>query len=367
MRSLGLDVDGPAVWGAAATGRGPGVFIVELTAALDGAPIDTEAVRRWLERVPALTLDGARPTANELTHRLAEFWLPAEQILYIGRSRKTVAARVAAMYATALGDDRPNAGGHWLKTLYGMTKARLWWATTDAHEEYEDELLSQFIAAAGSLPFANLVDTAGQPKPHGIAHALRETADAPPAAGQTTTAKSTKARATATRRTPARRPPVAKVEPPPGAATEITAEGAVEMRTELDHLRNEVRPVVIDRVKTARELGDLRENAEYQEARREQSFVEGRIQALEALLRSAVVVEGRASDGTVAVGSSVVVEMDGEQSTWVIVGSNEADPARGRISYGSPVGQAILGRRAGDEVVAQLPRGELRLRLLEVS
>jgi transcription elongation factor GreA len=117
----------------------------------------------------------------------------------------------------------------------------------------------------------------------------------------------------------------------------------------------------------ARELGDLRENAEYQEARREQSFVEGRIQALEALLRSAVVVEGRASDGTVAVGSSVVVEMDGEQSTWVIVGSNEADPARGRISYGSPVGQAMLGRRAGDEVVAQLPRGELRLRLLEVS
>ena len=123
---------------------------------------------------------------------------------------------------------------------------------------------------------------------------------------------------------------------------------------------------MIDRVKTARELGDLRENAEYQEARREQSFVEGRIQALEALLRTAVVVEGGAGDGTVAVGSSVVVETDGEENTWQIVGANEADPGRGRISYASPVGQALMGRRAGDEVTAQLPRGELRLRLVEV-
>ena len=146
----------------------------------------------------------------------------------------------------------------------------------------------------------------------------------------------------------------------------VSAEGADDLRAELDHLRNVIRPVVIDRVKTARELGDLRENAEYQEARREQSFVEGRIQALEALLRTAVVVTGGASDGTVAVGSSVVVETDGEQNTWQIVGANEADPGRGNISYASPVGQALMGRRAGDEVTAQLPRGELQLRLVEV-
>ena len=146
----------------------------------------------------------------------------------------------------------------------------------------------------------------------------------------------------------------------------VSAAGADELKAELDHLRNVIRPAVIDRVKTARELGDLRENAEYQEARREQSFTEGRIQALEALLRTAVVVDGGASDGTVAVGSSVTVEMDGEQTTWQIVGANEADPGRGKISYASPVGQALMGRRAGDEVTAQLPRSELQLRLIEV-
>lgn len=371
MRSLGLDVDGPAVWGAPASGRGPGVFIVELAAPTDEAPIDTEALRRWLERVPALTLDGEQPTTHELARRLAEFWLPGEPILYVGRSRKTVSSRIAAMYATQLGDDRPNAGGYWLKTLYGMSKARVWWATTDAHEEYEDELLTQFAARVAAdaaapertlgLPFANLLDTAGRAKPHGLENALRTGATATAAA-----APATKARKTAAPRRAAVRRTVAKAEPPQAAPAYVSVAGAGELNAELEHLRNEVRPVVIDRVKTARELGDLRENAEYQEARREQSFVEGRIQALEALLRTAVVVAGGAADGAVAVGSSVVVETDGEENTWLIVGANEADPGRGRISYASPVGQALMGRRAGDEVTAQLPRGELRLRLIEV-
>jgi len=378
MRSMGLDVDGPALWGSPAPGRGPGVFIVELSAPVDEAPIDTEAVRRWLERVPALTVDGERPTPHQLARRLAEFWLPGEQVLYVGRSRRTVAARVAAMYATDLGDDKPNPGGYWLKALYGMSKARIWWATTEAHEEYEDELLAQLAQHFGvdeatgqrtlGLPFANLITSDGRAKVHGIEHALRDTASAPPPGSKAATASATKARATTnTRRAPTRRPPLPKKEPPKAEPAIVSAAGADELKAELDQLRNTVRPAVIDRVKTARELGDLRENAEYQEARREQSFVEGRIQALEAILRTAVVVEAGVGDGSVAVGSSVVVEMDGEENTWQIVGANEADPGRGRISYGSPVGQALMGRRAGDEVTAQLPRGELRLRLIEVS
>ena len=147
----------------------------------------------------------------------------------------------------------------------------------------------------------------------------------------------------------------------------VSAAGADELRAELEHLRNEVRPVVIERVKTARELGDLRENAEYQEARREQSFMEGRIQALEALLRTAVVVEGALGDGAVAVGSSVVVDMDGEQ-THLADRRAPTKPTRPAAASPTrrPVGQALLGRRAGDEVVAQLPRGELRFRLVEV-
>jgi transcription elongation factor GreA len=373
MRSLGLDVDGPALWNTPAAGRGPGVFIVELAAPTDAASIDTEAVRRWLDRVPALAVDGERPTTHQLARWLADFWLADEQILYIGRSRKAVAARIAAMYATQLGDDRPNAGGYWLKTLYGMSRARIWWATTDAHEEYEDELLTQFASRMTAnqaarvrtlgLPYANLVDLTGRNKAHGLENALREVADSRTAA----TAPATKARRTAApRRKAARRSPVAKPEPPQAAPSYVSAAGADDLNAELEHLRNEVRPVVIERVKTARELGDLRENAEYQEARREQSFVEGRIQALEALLRTAVVVAAGGGDGTVAVGSSVVVDTDGEENTWQIVGANEADPGRGRISYASPVGQALMGRRAGDEVTAQLPRGELRLRLIEV-
>ena len=146
----------------------------------------------------------------------------------------------------------------------------------------------------------------------------------------------------------------------------MTADGLQKLREEYDHLTGVGRREMSQRIQAARELGDLRENAEYQEARREQSFTEGRIQALEALMRTAVVVEAGGSDGSVSVGSSVVVDMEGEQNTWHIVGANEADPGRGRISYVSPVGQALMGRRAGDEVVAQLPRGELRLRLIEV-
>jgi transcription elongation factor GreA len=375
MRSMGLEVDGPALWGAAAPGRGPGVFIVELSAPADEAPIDTEAVRRWLERVPALTVDGERPTAHQLARRLAEFWLPGEQVLYVGRSRKTVVARVAAMYATELGDDKPNPGGYWLKALYGMRRARIWWATTDAHEEYEDELLVQLAQRLGideaasrrtlGLPFANLITSDGRVKVHGIENPLRDAASVPAAGSKSVTPA--KARSAATRRTPARRAaPAPKKEPPKAEPAIVSAAGADELKAELEHLRNTIRPAVIDRVKTARELGDLRENAEYQEARREQSFVEGRIQALEALMRTAVVVEAGAGDGSVAVGSSVVVEMDGEENTWQIVGANEADPGRGRISYVSPVGQALMGRRAGDQVTAHLPRGELRLRLIDV-
>ena len=375
MRSLGLDVDGPAVWGSPANGRAPGLFIVEMAAPVDEAPIDTEAVRRWLERVPALKVNGERPTTHQLARRLAEFWLPGEQILYVGRSRKTVAARVAAMYATQLGDDKPNPGGYWLKALYGMSKARIWWASTDAHEEYEDEMLNQLAglfdiddetrARTLGLPFGNLITSDGRAKTHGLENPLRDAASAATAAASA--ASKAKARATTPRRARVRKAePEVKNEPPKAEPAMVSAAGADELRAELEHLRNEVRPVVIERVKTARELGDLRENAEYQEARREQSFTEGRIQALEALLRTAVVVEAGAGDGTVAVGSSVVVDMDGEENTWQIVGANDADPGRGRISYVSPVGQALLGRRAGDKVTAQLPRGELQLRLIEV-
>jgi transcription elongation factor GreA len=148
--------------------------------------------------------------------------------------------------------------------------------------------------------------------------------------------------------------------------THLTADGLAALETELDQLRTVRRPEVILRVKNARELGDLRENAEYQEARNEQSFLEGRIQAIENMIRSAVVIE-KDHTGEVILGSHVLVEHGGEQMTFHIVGSTEADPASGRISNASPVGRALMGSRAGSTVVAELPGRSVDYRIVEVT
>ena len=119
-------------------------------------------------------------------------------------------------------------------------------------------------------------------------------------------------------------------------------------------------------MKQARELGDLRENADYEAARREQSFLEGRIQEIEQVLRNAVVITTRDS-GVVHLGSTIEVEIEGERATLHLVGPSESDPSEGRISDASPVGKALMGRRAGDEVVVQAPGRQVHYRVLEVS
>ncbi|MGK2852123.1 MAG: hypothetical protein ACSLFN_14615, partial [Candidatus Limnocylindrales bacterium] len=168
LREVGLMADGPLPWGRPVPARGPGVFIVEAAAARATAPIELTRVGKWLERVPELRLDGDRPSSRALSARLASFWLPNQVVLYVGGSTTSVAARIAAMERTELGDRRPASGGHWLRTLSSLGATRLWWAATDAIEEYEDALLSAFAAAvpaadraalpagAGALPFANL-------------------------------------------------------------------------------------------------------------------------------------------------------------------------------------------------------------------
>ncbi len=126
------------------------------------------------------------------------------------------------------------------------------------------------------------------------------------------------------------------------------------------------RPEIVGRIKAAKELGDLRENADYEAARNEQSFNEGRIQALEALIKTAVVVGERRRGEEVGLGSTVVLEREGEQEIYTIVGPTEASPDEGRVSHVSPVGRAVMGRRAGDEVVVRAPRGDMRYRISEV-
>ena len=159
LRSIGLMADGPTVWGRPVPASGPGVFVVELPAPLATAPIELTRVGKWIERVETLRLDGERPTSKALAARLASFWLPSQTILYIGASDASVARRVAAIGRTELGDRRPNPGGHWLRTLRSLDGVRVWWAATDATEEYEDALFSAFAEA---VPEADL---AGVPRP----------------------------------------------------------------------------------------------------------------------------------------------------------------------------------------------------------
>src|SRR5215208_4713317 len=180
LRAVGLLADGPAVWGRPFRAPGAGVFLVELPSPPAAAPIDINRVGKWLERVPTLRLDGQETSSKAIAARLASFWIPSTTVLYIGTSQQSIGNRVVALERTVLGDRRPYAGGHWLKTLRGLEQARVWWAGTAATEEYEDALFAAFAEKIPAeevarlhdpvvvLPFANLRSTSGDRKAHGL-------------------------------------------------------------------------------------------------------------------------------------------------------------------------------------------------------
>ena len=412
LRSVGLLADGPVRWGSPVRVGGPGLYVVELPGLLKAAPIDHQLVAHWLERVPTLTLDGARPTQRELAVRMGEFWLPDETVLYIGMTNLSIGGRVGALVKTPLGDRRPHAGGHWLKTLTVLPDLRIWWASTAAPEEYEDALLSAFaerVPDAGRaalrdssvvLPWANLQAATDERKQHGIKGALlADEADRPATKAERVAAAASAARGTGAKRgsaDPTRRTGVLRSTParprsttpraatgsraaaaaikaagrPAGPAVQLSPEGLIALRAELDELTNVLRPAIVARIAAARELGDLKENSDYHEARREQSFAEGRIRQLEDQLRNAVVVEG-GGGSVVAIGSTVVVErMDPagalETTTFKIVGAAEASPKADKISNVSPIGAALIGRKPGDAVEVVIPSGRIGFRILEV-
>jgi transcription elongation factor GreA len=152
--------------------------------------------------------------------------------------------------------------------------------------------------------------------------------------------------------------------------TWISSEGLARLRAEHEELTTRRRPEVIARIKAAKELGDLKENADYAAAREEQSFLEGRIAAIEGTLRGATVIEAADTsvEGVVSLGATVTIEDElGGHSTFRIVGSAEADPAAGRISNVSPVGRALLGHAAGETVEIAAPRGAVHYRIVDVS
>jgi len=397
FRTVGLRPDGPAILGRPFRASGGGVFVIELPAALPAAPIEITRVGKWIERVPSLTLDGVRPTSKQLATRLNAFWLPSRTVLYIGSTPSSIVGRVTALERHVLGDRRPHASSQWLKTL-SVSGLKVWWAETQATEEYEDALLTAFAQAvppdevarlhdqARVLPFANLRTTAGESKAHGIAGAFvpEEPAavmpptyrvDVPPgdadgarpdARGSGTLRRT--GRAPATARVSVRRPatPKAARVARPGDQILLSAEGLTQLRTEHEELVAR-RPGVVSRIRAAKELGDLKENSDYHAAREEQGFLEGRIQALEAQLRAAVVVDAPSDTTRVSMGSHVTVEVDGEESRLTIVGTTESKPSAGRISQDSPVGRALVGKNAGDEAVVRTPGGEVRYRIVAID
>ena len=150
--------------------------------------------------------------------------------------------------------------------------------------------------------------------------------------------------------------------------TFLTREGQQRLKQELDHLRTVRRQEVARRLHKALEEGDILENAELEDARNEQAFVEGRILTLESTLRDVVIIEEEGPRETVGLGSRVtVVEGDGPPETYHIVGSAEADPAKGLISNESPLGQALLGRKVGEEAVVKAPGGVLTFEIVGIQ
>jgi len=147
----------------------------------------------------------------------------------------------------------------------------------------------------------------------------------------------------------------------------LTREGLVKLERELDYLRTVRRQEVADRIHQAKELASTQNNAEYDDAKNEQAFVEGRILALEKMVQNAVIIEERHSS-RVELGSKVsVVTADGKEEHYTIVGSAEASPKDGRISNESPVGRALLGKSVGEEVQVQVPAGVLRLTITAID
>ena len=150
----------------------------------------------------------------------------------------------------------------------------------------------------------------------------------------------------------------------------LTPEGLQKLERELEYLRTVKRREVAARIKQALEFGDISENSEYDDAKNEQAFVEGRIAALERMLRNARVVSREETrDGVVSLGSRVRVrDLDtGEEVEYVVVGSAEADPTAFKISNASPVGSALMGRAAGETVEVRTPGGRVRYEILSVS
>lgn len=149
----------------------------------------------------------------------------------------------------------------------------------------------------------------------------------------------------------------------------LTTEGAARLREELEYLKGPAREQLSIRLRAAIQQGDLSENADYSAAKEEQSFLEGRIQELEHILRNVVLIEEIKQDTTVVnIGTRVTVQEEGhDPETFQVVGPKEADPRKSRISNESPIGRALIGSRLGETIQVDTPGGSIRLKILSIE
>jgi len=148
----------------------------------------------------------------------------------------------------------------------------------------------------------------------------------------------------------------------------ITQEGLAKLQSELEHLLSTRRQEVAGKIKRAREMGGTENNAEYEDAKNEQAFVEGRILTLENIVKNATVIESAVLPGVVEIGDKILLQnQDGKIEQFTIVGSAEANPVEGKISNESPVGKALLGKKIGDEIEVKTPAGIIKLLIMDVS
>jgi len=155
----------------------------------------------------------------------------------------------------------------------------------------------------------------------------------------------------------------------PDRAVPLTRDGLKKLEEELDYLRSVRRHEVAERIHDAKEGGHTQNDAEYDDAKNEQAFVEGRIMQLEMMIKNHVLIDEESAhhSNSVRLGTTVVVDADSARREYTIVGSAEADPAAGRISNESPVGKALLGRRVGERVQVMTPKGVMSLTVAEIK
>ncbi|MDP3981950.1 MAG: transcription elongation factor GreA [bacterium] len=147
----------------------------------------------------------------------------------------------------------------------------------------------------------------------------------------------------------------------------ITKEGESKLLEELEYLKNSKRKELAERLQKAISFGDLSENFDYSNTKEEQGMVEGRIAEIEYLLKSAEVVEQTSQSDKVAIGSTVMLDQDGESSTFTITGPQEANPLEGKLSAESPLGMALIGKRKGEKVQAETPGGRVEYMVKDIS